>query len=116
MEKLKFIRLVNFLDKYNILNENQFSFRSGRSTTQASLPVTDKIQRAIENELYSCGIFVLFDTVDHNIFFAKLDQYGLFPLILNQQTANKFRFRSTTNDIWGTKRLCAWPSITPDLY
>ena len=58
----------------------------------------------------------VFDTVDHNIFFAKLDQYGLFPLILNQQTANKFRFRSTTNDIWGTKRLCAWPSIIPDLY
>ena len=77
MEKLKFIRLVNFLDKYNILNENQFSFRSGRSTTQAYLPVTDKIQRAIENELYSCGIFALFDTVDHNIFFAKLDQYGI---------------------------------------
>ena len=51
MEKLKFITLVNFLDKYNILNENQFSFRSGRSLTQASLPVTDKIQRAIENEL-----------------------------------------------------------------
>ena len=77
MEKLKFIGLVNFLDKYNILNENQFSFRSGRSTTQAYLPVTDKIQRAIENELYSCGIFALFDTVDHNIFFAKLDQYGI---------------------------------------
>lgn len=59
MEKLKFIRLVNFLDKNNILNENQFSFRSGRSTTQASLPVADKIQRTIENELYFWGIFAL---------------------------------------------------------
>ena len=88
MEKLKFIRLVNFLDKYNILNENQFSFRSGRSTTQASLPVTDKIQRAIENELYSCGIFALFDTVYHNIFFAKLTntEFVVYQIIVSAHT------------------------------
>ena len=46
-------RLVNFLDKHNILDDNQFCFRSGRSTTQASMLITDKIQRANENKLYS---------------------------------------------------------------
>ena len=43
MEKLVFNRLVNFLDKYNILDDNQFGFRSGRSTTQASMLITDQI-------------------------------------------------------------------------
>ena len=42
-----FNRLVNFLDKHNILDNNQ-----------ASMLITDKIQRAIESKLYSCGIFL----------------------------------------------------------
>ena len=58
MEKLMFNRLVFFLDKHNVLDDNQFGFRSGRSTTQASMLITDKIQRAIENKIYSCGIFL----------------------------------------------------------
>ena len=51
MEKQIITRLVNFLDKHNILDDNQFGFLSGRSTTQASMLITDKIQRAIENKL-----------------------------------------------------------------
>ena len=58
MEKLMFNRLVYFLDKHNVLDDNQFGFRSGRSTTQAFMLITDKIQRAIENKIYSCGIFL----------------------------------------------------------
>ena len=58
MEKLMFNRLVYFLDKHNVLDDNQFGFSSRRSTTQASMLITDKIQRAIENKIYSCGIFL----------------------------------------------------------
>ena len=81
MEKLMYKRLIDFLDKRNILIENQFGFRSGRSTTHATMLITDKIQRAIEAKLYSCGIFLdlskAFDTVDHNILLAKLEHYGI---------------------------------------
>ena len=38
-----FDRLVNFLEKHNMIDDNQFGFRSGRSTTQASMLFTDKI-------------------------------------------------------------------------
>ena len=64
-------RLTKFLEKYHILNENQFGFRSNCSTIQAILLIADKIQRAIENKKISCGIFLdlskAFDTVDHTI-------------------------------------------------
>ena len=76
-----FNRLVNFLDKHNILDDNQFGFHSGFSTTQASMLTTDKIQRAIENKLYSCGMFLdlskAFDTVNSSIILAKLEHYGI---------------------------------------
>ena len=74
-------RLINFLDNYNIVNENQFGFCSGHSTTQAIMLITDKIQRAIEAKLYSCGILLdlskAFDTVDHSILLAKLEDCGI---------------------------------------
>ena len=51
IEKLMYKRLMKYLDKYNILNETQFGFRNNRSTTQAILMITDKIQRAIKDKL-----------------------------------------------------------------
>ena len=81
LEKLMSKRITVYLEKYNILNENQFGFRNNRSTTQAILMIADKIQRAIENKMISCGIFLdlskAFDTVDHRILLTKLDNYGI---------------------------------------
>ena len=74
-------RLVNFLNKHNILDDNQFGFRSRHSTTQASMLITDKIQRTIESKLYFCRIFLdlskALDTVDHNIPLATLEHNGI---------------------------------------
>ena len=46
----------------------------------AALLITDKIQRAIDEGQYSCGIFLdfskAFDTVDHKILLKKLYHYG----------------------------------------
>ena len=65
-------RLIKFIDKHKILNENQFGFRANRSTTQATLMIVDTVQRAInESRLLSCGLFLdlskAFDTVNHGV-------------------------------------------------
>ena len=73
--------MINFLNKFSIMYEGQFGFRSKHSTTHALLLLTDKIQKAIDNKQYSCGIFLdlskAFDTVDHSILLAKLYHYGI---------------------------------------
>ena len=81
LEKLMYNRLASFLEKNEILFHGQFGFRSNHSTSHAILLVTDKIQKAIERKLYSCGIFLdlskAFDTVNHDILLKKLENCGI---------------------------------------
>ena len=50
-------------------------------TTHAFLSIVNNIQKAIDDNSYSCGIFLdlskAFDTVDHSILLNKLDHYGI---------------------------------------
>ena len=72
---------MDFLDKNEVLCNGQFGFRTKHSTNHAILLITDKIQKAIENKLFSCGIFLdlskAFDTVNHHILLRKLENYGI---------------------------------------
>jgi hypothetical protein len=81
LEKLMYGRLMKYVEKMNIISENQFGFRSGYSTVQAVMLITDKIQKAVENKQYSCGIFLdlnkAFNTVNHDILITKLEHYGI---------------------------------------
>ena len=71
LEKLIFKRLMKFIELQNILYTKQFGFRQKYSNTQALLSITNKIQKAVDEGTYSCGIFLdfskAFDTVNHNI-------------------------------------------------
>ena len=76
-EKLVCKQLISYFEKLDILFEYQFGFRKGRSTAQAITEITVTLRKAIDNNLYACGIFLdfskAFDTVNHSILLQKLE-------------------------------------------
>jgi hypothetical protein len=81
LEKLMFNRLTNFLNKYEILYEQQYGFRQHFSTDFALIELSDKIARAMDDKKPMIGIFIdlskAFDTLNHNILLQKLLNYGI---------------------------------------
>jgi hypothetical protein len=75
LEKLMYKRLLNILGKNRVLFERQVGFRTRYSTEYAILSIVNKVQKAIDNRNYSCGIFLdfnkAFDTVNHEILIQK---------------------------------------------
>ena len=70
-EKLMFKQLSNYIEKHNILFRYQFGFRKGHSKSQAITELTDTLRKAIDSNLYTCGVFLdfskAFDAVNHEI-------------------------------------------------
>lgn len=57
LEKLINSRLVKFLNKYNILSEHQYGFRTNLSTQDAILKLTDTVVQHLDNKRKCIGIF-----------------------------------------------------------
>ena len=80
-EKLIYNRLINFIEKFDLLCDSQYGFRCNHSTQHAIIDITQKIQQNMDQGKYTCGIFIdlkkAFDTVDHNILLSKLNHYGI---------------------------------------
>jgi len=53
-------QLANYLEKHEILYKFQFGFRKGHSTSQAIAEIAGNLRNAIDNNLYSCGVFLDF--------------------------------------------------------
>ena len=86
LEKLFENRLLNFVEKSNVLNDNQYGFRRNRSTTIALFDLSQKVSTFLYNKLSALGIFVdlkkAFDTIDHGILLKKVEYMGLRGIAL----------------------------------
>lgn len=81
LEQLICIRLRNFLIKHSIITDCQYGFTQNRSTEQALLIQKEYILKIFETQLLTLGIFFYlskaFDSLSHNVLFAKLEHYGI---------------------------------------
>ena len=74
-----------FVKDCNILYDQLYGFRSKHSTQHAILDIVNTILQNMDNAKFSCGVFIdlkkAFDTVNHDILLAKLENYGISSLI-----------------------------------
>ena len=81
IERLMYTRLLDFINKHNILNKLQFGFRNNHSTFMALVVFIENLVNALDSGKCAVGIFLdfqkAFDTVDHGILLDKLYSYGI---------------------------------------
>ena len=76
-EKLTYSRMYDYLERYNLIDERQFEFRSNHSTIHAINSIYEELLKSNDNKLYNCCLFLDFskalDTVNHEISIKKLE-------------------------------------------
>jgi len=74
-------KLFHFLNKSNFFSNNQYGFRSGRSTLDALIYLSDFVHTSFNDSKKILGIFLdlkkAFDSVDHRILIDKLECCGI---------------------------------------
>ena len=85
LEKLLEIRIVKFVNNFNIISDSQYRFRKNVSTSGAISDVIETVNSNLEH-LKNCAILSIdlcmaFDipvyTLDHEILIRKLSIYGI---------------------------------------
>ena len=80
-------RLNRFLNKYKLIDKNQFGFRSKLSTNDALHSFINKLLNCLENQENPVGIFCdlskAFDCVNHRKLLEKLENHGIRGNALN---------------------------------
>ena len=84
-EKIFYNRLINDLNKEDILIPGQYGFRKKRSKYMDLIDICEQITNSIDNHDYCAGVFIdlskALDTIDHTILLTKLQHYGLYVVL-----------------------------------
>ena len=86
-EKIISSRILSFINKHNLLMQNQYGFRKHYSTELAVMEVYNKLLQNFEDKRHTCAIFLdlakAFDSVDHAILIQKLEKIGIRGIALS---------------------------------
>lgn len=86
-EKVIYKRLLDFLNKYNLLHKNQFGFQKKKSTTHAIYKILTAVWDSLNNKTPCVGLFLdmsrAFDCVKHDTLLRMLENLGVRGLGLN---------------------------------
>jgi retron-type reverse transcriptase len=87
LERIVYNRIINYVDKFDIISDHQYGLRKNHSTSQALLQLYNKISAAIDRKEFTVGIFLdlskALDTVNHDILFDNLEHYGIRGVALD---------------------------------
>ena len=79
-ERLIYSRMLKFIEKYDLLSNTQFGFRSNLSTESALLKFNDFVHKGLTLKQNVGAVFMdltkAFDVMNHDILEAKLEHYG----------------------------------------
>ena len=86
-EKALYNRLLSFLERKNVIVNEQYGFRENHSTYMAVMKMYEGISSAVDNKDFAVGIFVdlakAFDSLNHEILLGKLAHYGIRGIVLD---------------------------------
>ena len=75
------------MNQKKCLYKCQFGFRNHHSTNHALISITEKIQKALDDGKFACGVFLdfqkAFDKVNHKILLSRLEHYRIRGIALN---------------------------------
>ena len=79
-------RLLEFAETNEIFYLRQFGFLKNHSSSHALIHLINKISSVIDQHETTIGIFLdlseVFDTIDHEILFTKLEHHGIHDAAL----------------------------------
>jgi len=104
LEKVILKRMEIFAKENNLINDNQFGFRAGSSTTCSVATLTDQLYKDMDegkcSALISLDLSKAFDSIEHKLLLHKLEWYGFRGKtrdLLQSYLDSRYQYVSTGN-------------------